>query len=155
MLCIIAFSAYRNWAQLAPFLLGRYLWAAASVGVVLLMISGRMWVQIRNAPFAARDGYIAGGYSNQYGIEVYIIAAICAFDPSSLGRKHLTERTDAVLAFAAYTIAVILPQNKNPSIQRIGVYVWCAVLVSVHSILVSIFKTKNPGVSLLQGGRRC
>lgn len=46
------------------------------------MISGYMWNQIRKPPYmqVTREGqasYIAGGYSNQYGVETQILSVIC------------------------------------------------------------------------------
>lgn len=51
----------------------------------IIMCSGFMWCNIRNPQFAGRDkngnvGYIAAGFSDQYGAEIYIISALCMFE---------------------------------------------------------------------------
>lgn len=65
---------------IAPILQSRWTWAAISIGLSLIMTSGYMFVRIRGSPYAAQDGsWIAGGYQNQYGQEVSVIAFICQF----------------------------------------------------------------------------
>jgi hypothetical protein len=42
------------------------------------MTSGYMFTRIRNTPFIGGDGsWIAGGFQNQYGQEVQIVALVC------------------------------------------------------------------------------
>jgi oligosaccharyltransferase complex subunit gamma len=53
-----------------------------SQSTILLMNSGYMWCQIRKPQYAqvghgGAVSYIAGGYQNQLGAEVYIVSAIC------------------------------------------------------------------------------
>ena len=65
-----------------PILQNRNLWAAFSLIAVLLFTSGHMFNHIRKVPYVAGDGkggisYFAGGYSNQFGLETQIVAAIC------------------------------------------------------------------------------
>jgi len=116
------------------FLLSRWLWAFATLAFVLPMISGYMWNQIRKPPYMqmSRDGkasYIAGGYSNQFGVETQIVSVIYG-----------------VLAFATYTVAVTLPNLTHDKLrQRLGVYLWIGVLAVMASVLVSVFQVKNPG----------
>jgi len=60
------------------------LWAALSLIAVLLFTSGHMFNQIRKVPYVAGDdkggiSYFAGGFSNQFGMETQIIAAICEY----------------------------------------------------------------------------
>ena len=65
-----------------PILQNRNLWAAFSLIAVLLFTSGHMFNHIRKVPYVAGDGkggisYFAGGFSNQFGLETQIVAAIC------------------------------------------------------------------------------
>ena len=65
-----------------PVVQNRNLWAAVSLIAVLLFTSGHMFNHIRGVPYVAGDGkggisYFAGGFSNQFGMETQIIAAIC------------------------------------------------------------------------------
>lgn len=65
-----------------PVIQNRNLWAVLSLILVLMFTSGHMYNHIRKVPYVAGNGrggisYFAGGFSNQYGIETQIIAAIC------------------------------------------------------------------------------
>lgn len=65
-----------------PIIRNRNLWAAISLISILLFTSGHMFNHIRKVPYVAGDGrggisYFAGGFSNQFGMETQIIAAIC------------------------------------------------------------------------------
>ena len=70
------------WPYIAPVLQNRNLWAAFSLIAVLLFTSGHMFNHIRKVPYVSGDGkggiiYFAGGFSNQFGLESQIVAAIC------------------------------------------------------------------------------
>lgn len=70
------------WPYLVPLLQSRNVWAALSLILILLFTSGHMYNQIRKVPYVAQDGngrvsYWAGGFSNQYGLETQIVAAMC------------------------------------------------------------------------------
>ena len=74
-----------------PIIQNRNLWAALSIMAILLFTSGHMFNHIRKAPYVVGDGkggisYFAAGYTNQFGLETQIIAAVCkwSLDPSSL-----------------------------------------------------------------------
>lgn len=46
------------------------------------MVSGYMWNQIRKPPYMqiskeGKPNYIAGGYSNQFGVETQIVSVLC------------------------------------------------------------------------------
>lgn len=65
-----------------PVIQNRNLWAAFSLISILLFTSGHMFNHIRKVPYVVGDGkggisYFAGGFSNQFGMETQIIAAIC------------------------------------------------------------------------------
>jgi oligosaccharyltransferase complex subunit gamma len=88
-----------------PLVQNRNVWAAISLIAILLFTSGQMFNHIRKVPYIGGDGkngisYFAGGFSNQFGLETQIIAAICMklFPimlqclPLSRGRAPLTLR---------------------------------------------------------------
>jgi len=65
-----------------PILQNRKLWAAISLITILLFTSGHMFNHIRKVPYVSGDGkgginYFAGGFSNQFGLETQIVAAMC------------------------------------------------------------------------------
>ena len=67
-----------------PVLQNRNLWAAFSLIAVLLFTSGHMFNHIRKVPYVSGDGkggisYFAGGFSNQFGLESQIVAAMCKY----------------------------------------------------------------------------
>lgn len=78
-----------SWPYLLPIIQNRNLWAALSLIAILLFTSGHMFNHIRKVPYVAGDGhggvsYFAGGFSNQYGLETQIVAAMCKlFAPCS------------------------------------------------------------------------
>ena len=70
------------WPYALPVLQNRNLWAALSLITILLFTSGHMFNHIRKVPYVAGDGkgginYFAGGFSNQFGLETQIVAAMC------------------------------------------------------------------------------
>lgn len=72
------------WPYILPVVQNRNLWAAISLVIVLLFTSGHMFNHIRKVPYVAGDGrggmsYFAGGFSNQFGLETQIVAAMCEF----------------------------------------------------------------------------
>ena len=67
-----------------PVVQNRNLWAGVSLITILLFTSGHMFNHIRKVPYVAGNGhggisYFAGGFSNQFGMETQIVAAICRF----------------------------------------------------------------------------
>lgn len=65
-----------------PVIQNRNLWAVLSLIMVLMFTSGHMYNHIRKVPYVTGNGkggitYFAGGFSNQFGIETQIIAAVC------------------------------------------------------------------------------
>ena len=82
MALLFAAFAFHRWSYIQPVLLGKTLWAFASLAVILLMISGMMWNQIRRPPYMVPGqqggaNLIAGGYSNQFGVETHILSGLC------------------------------------------------------------------------------
>lgn len=61
-----------------PVIHNRWVWAAGTILVSLIMTSGFMFTRIRGVPYAGHDGsWIAGGYQNQFGQEVQVVSMIC------------------------------------------------------------------------------
>ena len=61
-----------------PILKSRWVWAIGTVLTILTMTGGYMFVRIRDMPWSGGDGaWIAGGYQNQFGQEVQVVAMIC------------------------------------------------------------------------------
>ncbi|PYI29420.1 oligosaccharyl transferase subunit [Aspergillus japonicus CBS 114.51] len=116
-----------------PVVQNRNLWAAMSLIAILLFISGHMFNHIRKVPYVAGDGkggisYFAGGFSNQFGMETQIIAAIYA-----------------VLSFATIALAMKVPRIADNKTQQVAVIIWGSVLLGMYSFLLSVFKVKNGG----------
>ncbi|KAF8350694.1 dolichyl-diphosphooligosaccharide-protein glycotransferase [Amanita rubescens] len=114
---------------IAPVLQNRWAWAVVTILTCLVMTSGFMFTRIRNAPYTGGDGnWIAGGYSNQFGQEVHVLAFIYG-----------------LLGVAFLMLTVVIPNQASPSRQRIQIYLWTVVIMIVYSILVSLFRVKNRG----------
>lgn len=65
-----------------PVIQNRNIWAGISLIAILLFTSGHMFNHIRKVPYVSGDGkggisYFAGGFSNQFGLETQIVAAMC------------------------------------------------------------------------------
>ncbi|KAL4998092.1 hypothetical protein BDV10DRAFT_167677 [Aspergillus recurvatus] len=116
-----------------PVVRNRNLWAAFSLIAVLLFTSGHMFNHIRKVPYVVGDGrggisYFAGGFSNQFGMETQIVAAIYA-----------------VLSFSAIALAMKVPRIADNKSQQVAVVIWGAVLLGTYSFLLSVFRAKNGG----------
>jgi oligosaccharyltransferase complex subunit gamma len=65
---------------ISPVLQSRWTWAAGTVIVSLVMVSGFMFTRIRGVPYTGADGnWVAAGHQNQYGQEVQVVSFICKF----------------------------------------------------------------------------
>lgn len=63
---------------ISPLLKSRFVWAVGTVLTILTMTGGYMFVRVREMPYTGGDGaWIAGGYQNQFGQEVQVVAAVC------------------------------------------------------------------------------
>ncbi|KAF7587571.1 oligosaccharyl transferase subunit ost3/OST6 [Aspergillus hancockii] len=116
-----------------PIIQNRNLWAAFSLIAILLFTSGHMFNHIRKVPYVAGDGkggisYFAGGFSNQFGMETQIIAAIYA-----------------ILSFATIALAMKVPRIADSKAQQLAVLIWGTVLFGMYSFLLSVFRAKNGG----------
>ncbi|KAH1494531.1 hypothetical protein LV164_001929 [Aspergillus fumigatus] len=116
-----------------PIIRNRNLWAGFSLIAILLFTSGHMFNHIRKVPYVVGDGkggisYFAGGFSNQFGMETQIVAAIYA-----------------VLSFAAIALSMKVPRIGDKKAQQLAVVIWAGVLLCMYSFLLNVFKTKNGG----------
>ncbi|KAB8198945.1 hypothetical protein BDV34DRAFT_207815 [Aspergillus parasiticus] len=116
-----------------PVIQNRNLWAAFSLISILLFTSGHMFNHIRKVPYVVGDGkggisYFAGGFSNQFGMETQIIAAIYA-----------------ILSFATIALAMKVPRIADSKAQQLAVLIWGTVLFGMYSFLLSVFRAKNGG----------
>ncbi|GJJ12135.1 hypothetical protein Clacol_006376 [Clathrus columnatus] len=79
LVSLVSFAAVARFVL--PFLLSRWTWAFITIGTMLVMTGGYMFVRIRGMPYVAGGSngaiIIARGFQNQYGIEVQIIGFIC------------------------------------------------------------------------------
>lgn len=125
-------AAFRlAYPRLKVVLYSRYLWATASLLIILMCTGGHMFNTIRKTPYIASDGqggisYIAGGFQNQFGFETQMVAAIYA-----------------VLSFATVHLAIMVPRIRDTTRQSIAVWVWSLVILCLFSYLLQVFKTKN------------
>jgi len=114
---------------ISPVVQNRWVWAAATVVVSVVMISGYMFTRIRNVPYTGADGnWIAAGHQNQFGQEVQVVSFIYG-----------------LLSFAFLMLIMIVPYQSSPQKQRMQVYLWSAVILIIYSVLVSLFRVKNRG----------
>ncbi|KAE9391651.1 oligosaccharyl transferase subunit OST3/OST6 family [Gymnopus androsaceus JB14] len=114
---------------IAPVLQSRWTWAIITICTSLTMTGGYMFTRIRGAPYTGADGsWIAGGYQNQFGQEVQVVALIYG-----------------TLAFSVVMLTMIVPYQSSPARQRLQIYLWSGVLMLVFSVLVTLFRVKNRG----------
>jgi oligosaccharyltransferase complex subunit gamma len=118
-----------------------------------------MFNHIRKVPYVVGDGkggisYFAGGFSNQFGMETQVIAAICKLPALRClsGSLELVERVytnctaiDAVLSFSAIALAMKVPRIADNKSQQVAVVIWGVVLLGTYSFLLSVFRVKNGG----------
>ncbi|KAI9888751.1 MAG: oligosaccharyl transferase subunit ost3/OST6 [Vezdaea aestivalis] len=120
------------WPYMLPVIQNRNVWAAFSLLSILLFTSGHMFNHIRKVPYVGGNGknidYFAGGFSNQFGMETQIVAAMYG-----------------VLAFSAIALALKVPRIADPKQQQVAVILWTAVMVGMYSFLLSVFRVKNGG----------
>nr|GAT58663.1 predicted protein [Mycena chlorophos] len=114
---------------ISPILQSRWTWAVGTILTGLVMTSGYMFTRIRGSPYVGHDGsWIAGGYQNQFGQEVQVIAAVYG-----------------TLGFGFLMLIMVIPHQGTGSRQRLQVYLWTTIIVLVYSILIVLFKVKNRG----------
>ncbi|RAO71797.1 uncharacterized protein BHQ10_007809 [Talaromyces amestolkiae] len=116
-----------------PIIQNRNIWAAISLIAILLFTSGHMFNHIRKVPYVAGDGrggisYFAGGFSNQFGMETQIVAAMYG-----------------ILSFAVIALALRVPRMADAKTQQLAVIIWGVILLGMYSFLLSVFRAKNGG----------
>ncbi|KAG0272304.1 oligosaccharyl transferase subunit ost3/OST6 [Linnemannia exigua] len=110
----------------------KYFWSTVSLITIFVMISGHMWNQIRQPPYSVpnrdgRSGFIAQGFQNQFGLETQIVAVLYSL---------LTAATIGLIA--------VVPRIENPFGQRTAVWVCMGMFTFTFSVLIQIFRIKNP-----------
>ncbi|KAG0010245.1 oligosaccharyl transferase subunit ost3/OST6, partial [Entomortierella chlamydospora] len=96
----------------------KYLWSALSM--------------IRNPPYTiqgrdGRPGFIAQGFQNQFGLETQIVAVLYA-----------------ILTGSVISLIGVVPKIENPTMQRMAVWVSMGLFAFMFSVLIQIFRVKNP-----------
>ncbi|KAK8869525.1 hypothetical protein IAR55_000091 [Kwoniella newhampshirensis] len=132
-LIVITVSLYSMRAILIPLAQSRVVWGTGSLILILTFTSGYMWNKIKGAPYVAAGpggsvSWIAQGYSNQLGLESQVVGGVYG-----------------LLAFSIVALTVFVPAQSSPVKQRIGVYLWLAMLIVVFSLLMKLFRMKNGG----------
>lgn len=138
---------------LLPVIQNRNLWAGISLITILLFTSGHMFNHIRKVPYVAGNGqggisYFAGGFSNQFGMETQIVAAMCmvSHSNSQLIKVHTNSlHLDGTLSFATIALALRVPRMSDPKRQQLAVFIWGGVMFGMYSFLLSVFRIKNGG----------
>ncbi|KAI0341618.1 oligosaccharyl transferase subunit OST3/OST6 family [Trametopsis cervina] len=111
-----------------PLLKSRITWAVITVGIILVMTGGHMFVQIRGMPYSDGTNWIAGGYQNQYGQETQVVAM-----------------TYGLLGGAFLMLTMVAPYQTSKSRQQVQVWLWSIVVFVMFSVLISLFRVKNRG----------
>lgn len=132
VLAIVTILAKRYWNSLTkPFILSKWSWATVTLTTIVVMTSGYMWNQIRKPPqmVMTKQGaqYFANGVTTQYRVETIIISSIYT-----------------LLAVSIVVLSTLVPKIDNPSRQRVAVYLWTFILMITFSVLVYIFRMKQP-----------
>ncbi|KAL1409080.1 oligosaccharyl transferase subunit ost3/OST6 [Vanrija albida] len=135
-LAAVAFTGYIGyaaWDIILPIVTSRALWGIGTIILCLVFTSGYMWNKIKNAPYVqvAQDGrvsWIAGGYSNQLGLESQVVGALYG-----------------ALALCVVVLTVVIPAQSSPVKQRLGVFLWTGMLIVLASMLFRLFRLKNGG----------
>ncbi|KLT43845.1 putative dolichyl-diphosphooligosaccharide-protein glycotransferase [Cutaneotrichosporon oleaginosum] len=133
LLAMALYAGYTARAVLLPVLTSRIVWGVATTLLCILFTSGYMWNKIKNAPYVqagpgGRVSWVAGGYQNQLGLESQVVGALYG-----------------VLALTVVVLSVFIPAQSSPAKQRVGTYLWLALLIVLFSLLIRLFKLKNGG----------
>ncbi|KAI0093954.1 oligosaccharyl transferase subunit OST3/OST6 family [Irpex rosettiformis] len=111
-----------------PLLKSRITWAIITIGTILVMTGGHMFVRIRGMPYSDGPNWIAGGYQSQYGQETQVIAL-----------------TYGILGGAFLMLTLVAPYQTSKSRQQLQVWLWSIVIFVMFSVLISLFRVKNRG----------
>lgn len=126
-----------------PIIQNRNVWAAISLIAILLFTSGHMFNHIRKVPYVAGDGkggvsYFASGFSNQYGLETQIVAAMCKLCPNSLNNPTDFPQTACYLLQQYPLLSKCLGyrtlrHNKSPCLFGVASFSSCTASSSAFS----------------------
>ena len=150
LLGIVSFLSVA-YPYILPVIQNRNLWAGISLITILLFTSGHMFNHIRKVPYVAGNGqggisYFAGGFSNQFGMETQIVAAMCKQSWSKWANSNTDGlHLDGTLSFATIALALRVPRMSDPKKQQLAVFIWGAVMFGMYSFLLSVFRIKNGG----------
>ena len=150
LLGIVSFLSVA-YPYILPVIQNRNLWAGISLITILLFTSGHMFNHIRKVPYVAGNGqggisYFAGGFSNQFGMETQIVAAMCMYPQSKSATSNINGlHLDGTLSFATIALALRVPRMQDPKKQQLAVFIWGGVMFGMYSFLLSVFRIKNGG----------
>ncbi|KAG0340081.1 oligosaccharyl transferase subunit ost3/OST6, partial [Podila humilis] len=124
--------AYTVFMKAGKIFTSKYVWSAASLFTIFVMISGHMWNQIRNPPYTVpgrdgRPGFIAQGFQNQFGLESQIVAVLYA-----------------TLCGLTIVLFSVIPKIEDPTKQRFAVWMAMGGFSLFFSFLIKLFQLKNP-----------
>lgn len=68
--------------------------------------------------------------------------------PDLFSNATRKSNADGVLALSSISLAIKVPRMTDPRNQGIAFAAWFGVLFVVYSLLLSIFRGKNPGYTL-------
>lgn len=57
---------------------------------------------------------------------------------------HLKLSADGTLAFSYVALIFLVPRITSPFKQRVAIYIWCTVIFLLFSVMLSLFRIKNP-----------
>ncbi|KAI8325115.1 hypothetical protein GQ54DRAFT_255315 [Martensiomyces pterosporus] len=127
------YAAFLAYKYVSLSVIGKNVWAVASILFVLVMTSGFMWNRINDPPYMgqARDGDVvlfAPTNQQQFGVETQIIAA-----------------TYAVCALCIVGLVRHVPKIQNQDQRTFVTFMFVVALVMTFSYLNSVFRMKMPG----------
>lgn len=121
------------WRHVTRVLTLRAVWGAVLLAVILLLISGYMFNQIRGVPYVRESGngqveYFAPGQQSQYGVETQILSFVYG-----------------CLSLFVIVLVKKVPEVKNSQVRLLAVAVVSALIFVFYLLLVSIFGLKGMG----------
>ncbi|KDQ07924.1 hypothetical protein BOTBODRAFT_166427 [Botryobasidium botryosum FD-172 SS1] len=128
----ILITARFFWMFFSSVFLSRWTWGFVTIATSIVMCSGFMFVRIRNMPLAVTTktgaSWVANGFQTQYGGETYAMSLLYG-----------------ALAFSFVSLTLLVPKIPTAGRQRAGVYLWTTALMVLYSLLITLFRLKNPG----------
>lgn len=123
---------YKFQSQIFSIVQSKKVWEFLSIGSIILLISGYMYNQIRNAEMykVDKDGvihYFAQGHNVQFGTETQIMSIIYT-----------------TLFAGLFIIIQVLPQLKNPRNKLILSITASTIMFIAYSYIIAVYKLKSP-----------